>query len=686
MDFQKKIILNLNNIFYHLNKYNIFGGLLAYLIAANLNAVTSDSNKFLKTSSKRHFISAVLIVVFFIIIKELVKLILGLAEECECSPNQKTFVQEIRECGNNKGILDVLKNIFITLGRHSWNFTYRYNLLGLIFVLLLGGLSGVVVRTNNLMSLYSLTMILLSLVATKHFFILFFKSQKFCPCDCPDDKCKSKQIDIKELGTELLDNVSGKKEDSVMSSLEERLRLQLGANYDYYNSLKDDLSEIDKVLNDETERLFQEQYDLEKLKNKNLSDRVLDLEKLKPGDSKLLSDKLVDLRIQELCGKNKQFNVLDTKINPEKCLAVINQNKVLKNFVVVLLKDKPAYTCIRDSNSTMAIDACINDYVLKQPKNAEKLVNDYLEIELKELEDIVNEKYPSYKQKNKVKKSKEVVELEKEIERLKKLLNKDNKKKIKKTKKNKKENPEEGFLNYVYSVDSDVKRIGNYEAALQDDFNLRVKKNCEKNIDFYESEEGTVPLFENIGVCTDFIINNSYLRHLFESILMEKEMYNCITHSKDQNNMNECLMRFFTDYPIVLQRVIDMKEKIKGKDVIDQKSILYNFKHMLENDYKFVSKVNKDAKTNESLDKFYKIMNSGKVQLKQPLYKTGEPDYNDPYNLSDLKKLEMPVFSDDYPQETAWPPADMKIKNALKREYPIKHVNSGDTYMKITDL
>ena len=53
MDFQKKVVLNLNNIFYHLNKYNIFGGLLAYFIAANLNAITSDSNKFLKTNNKR---------------------------------------------------------------------------------------------------------------------------------------------------------------------------------------------------------------------------------------------------------------------------------------------------------------------------------------------------------------------------------------------------------------------------------------------------------------------------------------------------------------------------------------------------------------------------------------------------------------------------------------------------------
>ena len=145
-------------------------------------------------------------------------------------------------------------------------------------------------------------------------------------------------------------------------------------------------------------------------------------------------------------------------------------------------------------------------------------------------------------------------------------------------------------------------------------------------------------------------------------------------------------MRFFTDYPMVLQSVIDMKEKIKGKDVIDQKSILYNFKYMLENDYKFVSKVNNNAKTNESLDKFYKTMNNGKVKLRRPLLSTGEPDYNDPYNLSDLNKLEMPVFSDDFTQETAWPPANQNIKNALKREYPIKHVNSGDTYMKITDL
>lgn len=697
MDFQKKVVLNLNNIFYHLNKYNVFGGLLAYFIAANLNAITSDSNKFLKTSNKRHIISAILIVVFFIIIKELIKLILGLAEECECSPNQKTFVQELRECGNNKGILDVLKNIFITLGKHSWNFTHKYNLIGLIFVLLLGSLSGVIVRTNNLVTLYSLFMILFSLVITKHFFLILFKSQKFCPCDCPTDKCKSESINVKEIGDELLNSMKGLKENSILSSLESKLRKQLGSNYDYYKGLQDDLSEIDKELNDETERLFQEQYDLEKLKNKDLAKRVVDLEKLKPGDSKMLNDHLIDLRIKELCGKNKPFKVLETSVKPEKCLAVINQNKVLKNFVVDLLKDKPSYTCLRDSNSSTAINACINDYVLKQPQMAERLVNDYLEIQLKELEDIINDKYPKYAKKGKKeKKSKEVVKLEKEIDRLKKLLEenktekkveknekKDNKKK---SQKKNSEKTEESFINYVYSVDSDVKRIGNYESSLQDDFHQRVKKNCERNKDFYESEEGTVPLFEDIGECTDFIINNNYLRDLFRNILMDKEMYNCINHSKNQSNLNECLMRFFTEYPTMLQKVIDLKEKIKGKEVVNQKSILNNFKNMLKNDYKFVNRVNKDAKQNDDLSKFYITMNSKKVKLDKPLYKTGEPNYNDPYNLSDLRKLEMPVFSDDYPTETAWPPADKKVQQLLKREYPVKHVNSGDTYMKITDL
>ena len=137
---------------------------------------------------------------------------------------------------------------------------------------------------------------------------------------------------------------------------------------------------------------------------------------------------------------------------------------------------------------------------------AERLVNDYLEIQLKELEDIINDKYPKYankdKKERKEKKSKEVVQLEKEIDRLKKMLNENKKekseeksekkkeKKDTKKKKSQKKNSkktEESFINYVYSVDSDVKRIGKYEASLHDDFNQRVKKNCEKKKVFFKN-------------------------------------------------------------------------------------------------------------------------------------------------------------------------------------------------------
>ena len=51
----------------------------------------------------------------------------------------------------------------------------------------------------------------------------------------------------------------------------------------------------------------------------------------------MLNDHLIDLRIKELCGKNKPFKVLETSVKPEKCLAVINQNKVLKEVSFLIL-------------------------------------------------------------------------------------------------------------------------------------------------------------------------------------------------------------------------------------------------------------------------------------------------------------------------------------------------------------
>ena len=421
MSFQKQSRLHLNGIFYHMNKYNIFGGLLAYFVAANLNAVASDSNKFMKSGFKKHYISILLIIICFVTIKEFVKLFDGKVDRCECKPVEKSFVQELEECGNNNGITDILKNVSEVIFKHGWDFTYKYNLLGLIFVLLLGSVTGTVIRTNKLFNLYPMTMIILSLVIMKYFFKVFLETQNFCQCHCKSGVCAG-TLDAKKIKNELVKSVKNKgTKNSLSGQLEKNLKKKLGSNYDYYKGLASDLNLIDSSLNDETEKLFQKQYDLEKLKNKDLLDRVINLDKLKPGDSKLLSDALVDEKIKELCGKNKPFKILETSIKPQKCMAIIDKNKVLKSFVVDLLKDIPTYTCIRGSNSSTAINSCISDYVLKQPKMAEKLVNDYLEIQLKDLEDIIDKKYSQYKSKEKPRTTED---LEKEIARLTKLVKK----------------------------------------------------------------------------------------------------------------------------------------------------------------------------------------------------------------------------------------------------------------------
>jgi hypothetical protein len=665
---QKYIRLTLNNIFFHLNRYNIFGGILAYLVADRLSAITSDSKKFLK--NQRHLYSILMIIIFFIVVKEVVKLVMDYPEVCECAPKEKTIMQELEECGSNEDIIIVITDVFKTLGKHGWEFIYEYNFIGLLFVLLLGSLSGVIYRTNNLTTLYTITFILISLVSVKHLFKILLKSQDFCPCHCKKYKCVN-NLSSTNIGNEIITEIKNNKNEGPT------LKDKLGNSYDYYKELEDDLNELEQNLENEAERRFQEQYDQDKKNNKDLENRVNDSEKLKSKNAKLPSDDLVDKRIAELCGKNQPFKVLDTDVNPEKCLSIINNNKILKNFITGMLKDKSGYSCLQNSNSSTAINSCINDYVVKQPKMAEKIVGDYLEVEIKELENLIEKNYPQYVKKNEKKGSKTVSELEKKVNDLKKVVeNKTwkhiskmiNPSELKKKMENVKENfffslnnKTENFRNYEYQIDTD-------ESVIFDSLETRIDNNCKKNPNFYIPQEGETPLFTDVKECVNYISNNSYLRNLFKNILMEKSMYRCVLEASNQTNMNECLMRYFTDYPVMLQKVINLKKISKGKDIVTQKDILIRFKKMLKEDYDYVNKVNDSIKSKFQLNG--KISESEKVKLEQPLHERGTPKYNDPYNFANIDKLEMPVFGDDYPQKTSWPPSEQKIStDELQRRH-----------------
>ena len=47
---EKDIRNYINQYLYALNKYNIFGGIIAYVLAVRFKIITSDSTKHLKTS------------------------------------------------------------------------------------------------------------------------------------------------------------------------------------------------------------------------------------------------------------------------------------------------------------------------------------------------------------------------------------------------------------------------------------------------------------------------------------------------------------------------------------------------------------------------------------------------------------------------------------------------------------
>jgi len=282
---------------------------------------------------------------------------------------------------------------------------------------------------------------------------------------------------------------------------------------------------------------------------------------------------------------------------------------------------------------------------------AEKIVGDYLEVEIKELEKKVNDlkKVVENKTWKHIPKMMDPSELKKKLEDVKEnfffSLN----------------NKTENFRNYEYQIDTD-------ESVIFDSLETRIDNNCKKNPDFYIPQEGETPVFTDVKECVNYISNNSYLRNLFKNILMEKSMYRCVLEASNQTNMNECLMRYFTDYPVMLQKVINLKKISKGNDIVTQNDILIRFKKMLKEDYDYVNKVNDSIKSKFQLNG--KISESEKVKLEQPLHERGTPKYNDPYNFANIDKLEMPVFGDDYPKKTSWPPSEQKIStDELQRRH-----------------
>ena len=644
---------NINQIIYKMNKYNIFGGIFAYLLALNLNAIVNNNK-----SKYNHLYSIIIIIVVFSIFKELITKFLNIKDVCECSnPLGQVYRTKYYEtCPKEESLYNMAYDAKNFLISRSVNFTYKYNIISFIFVLLIGSLNGLLIRTNKLNDLVNVLYILLTLVFVKIFFNLFFKAQNFCPCDCVQDKCGgnvTKEVIESELNNSINNNT---KNSDVLDELED----ELGS----------DLGDLHKELEKETKNI---------LKNSDIEENIIDtpeLLKLNTEDllrigknNKLSSDKLIDKKIKLFCKKNVDYDIIENEINipkgVDKCLLTISKKPVLRDFVIKMLEDEKTYQCIKGQNSDTALNSCIQDYVFKNYDRVSKLVEDYMGKDIKK------------ELMNKIKGSKS---------------NKKNKSKKKTTKKNNKKvenfenfenfsgyedfniNDEKERVGHTYNVNKKVNDLSKEEAPLLDTTTKRFNKFCELT-----QEKNKNKIFKNKQKCLDFILNNDYLRDLFTTILQNDETYNCLVKSKNENNLSECLMRFFADHPLIYQKVIEMNKRSKNLNISSFRDLLYNFKYMLENEFDIVTKANEESSSNE-LDNYYQISKNQKIVLETPLYKRGKPEISDINNLSNPKKLEMPYHSKQFPTKMNWPLNDTEIIN---REENTNELSSfEESYLK----
>ena len=115
-----------------MNKYNIFGGIFAYLLALNLNAIV-NKNK----SKYNHLYSILIIIVVFSIFKELITKFLNIKDVCECSnPLGQVYRTKYYEtCPKEESLYNMAYDAKNFLISRSVNFTYKYNIISFIFVL-----------------------------------------------------------------------------------------------------------------------------------------------------------------------------------------------------------------------------------------------------------------------------------------------------------------------------------------------------------------------------------------------------------------------------------------------------------------------------------------------------------------------------------------------------------------------
>ena len=192
---QKLIKYNLNQYFYLLNKYNLFGGIFAYFTALYLGLIKDTGSK-----DTRIFKGVLLTSFIFILTKEFLQRIFNISDVCECSSLLECSYKhpKYKKCPKEKKLYNIFYDTKYILHTNVLDFIYKYNILGGIITLLIGTVISLMVITPEFKHIINILILITVTAATKLFFNFLLKTQNHCPCDCSNfpDNCGSSTINI----------------------------------------------------------------------------------------------------------------------------------------------------------------------------------------------------------------------------------------------------------------------------------------------------------------------------------------------------------------------------------------------------------------------------------------------------------------------------------------------------------
>ena len=214
-------------------------------------------------------------------------------------------------------------------------------------------------------------------------------------------------------------------------------------------------------------------------------------------------------------------------------------------------------------------------------------------------------------------------------------------------------NETEEFTDYKIKFgDKDfLKKINSTEAHVIDDISLRLKKTCKKVINNIGQKFDI-----NVSECVSYIVSEHALKQIFIKLLNDSNTYKCMLDSKNERSLDDCLYRYFVDNPDVLKKVNEIREMPVSKKG-------YLIRSLMESLYiKNPTIRNQNQNQNQNQNPM--------VELAQPLYKAYFPNFNDPYDLSDITKLERPIHDSEFPNKFEWGP-----KNDIVDQRQRRHLN-----------